>query len=141
MSITSGSLNKTIDSSECQFDLRSWRSLRFLLKAVNEDDASPCEEEIEQTIDIRLTLYPQLPELAFQMPREWLTRPHVPNLQLLDRSNESCLRAVVQTAQEVSYRFSAAILDIELNRPGIVRHYADFSIAAEPERGSVPARP
>jgi len=105
------------------------RLLALLLEAVQEDDAPPGIEEIDDAVDVGAALFAQFPEVVVQFLDQRLAGLHVAEAQLLHRPAEAGARLRVEAVQELGHRDPPAGGRIQFGWPRIpVAHYEYFII-------------
>lgn len=101
---------------------------------MQEENPSARYEAVEQAVDVRITLPPQLPQFALQVLDQRLARLDVAHPQLLDRPEEARPRLLIETVQERRDRAVTLHRGVENDRPVPICHsssveYTDFSIS------------
>ena len=110
-------------------NLPARRLLGFLLEAVNKDDLSTGEKEIQKAVDIPVTSAPQLPDFPFKVFDQRLTGVNVALPELVDGPIKTGAGFPVKGFQKLKHRAVALGVNIKLNRPRLfIWHYTDFSI-------------
>jgi hypothetical protein len=57
MTLTTFSFEESCQSALGDLDLAAWRTLGLLLESVEQDDAPPTNEAVDDPVDIRLALF------------------------------------------------------------------------------------
>jgi hypothetical protein len=84
MLVTTFSFEESSQAPLSDVDFTSRRSLRLLLEAVKQDDASPAHETVDDPVDVRPAFFSKLPKLAVELLDKRLSGRNVPDSQLLD---------------------------------------------------------
>jgi len=107
-------------------------SLQILpfLKPVKEDDLLAGEKEIEQPVNVRTALLPQIPELALKVANQGRSSVDVSDSRLLNRPGKPSLSFCVKAGKKVLYRTVSIFSRVENDRPVIGCHYTYFRILA-----------
>lgn len=106
-----------LEPSRGGLDLPPRRLPGLLLEAVEEDDASPRGEGVDDPVDVRVALDPQLPQLGLEVADQRLSRRDVALDQQLDGPPQSGLGFEVEAFKECPHRGAPASLDVEDDRP------------------------
>lgn len=116
-------------SNYCNFTARSLSGL--LLKSVEKHNSPPCVEDIEDAVDVAAALLSQFPQAVLNVTGQRFAGMDVAQAQLLKRPCEAGLRFGVERSDELAYRLTPTLINIEDDRPfSIVIYYTYFRIAS-----------
>ena len=96
---------------------------------MEEDDASSRGEGVDDSVDVRVALDPQLPQLALKVANQWLSRQDIALYQQLNGSPQSSLGPDIKALEKRPNRVATVGIDIEDNRPRRVLHSGSSAYA------------